>query len=89
MRKPQFVDLVLMAMRGRGVMSLGEIYAAVEPLFRRLSRVKRASWKGQVRETLQAFCPTCRNYERRGTANYFVHHGRGLWSCGRPAARRS
>lgn len=76
------VDLVIWAMEGRGTMSLPSIYREVKAQADKHGRTLAPNWEAQIRETLQAYCPTSPEYEKRGRqGDFFVHPRRGYWSC--------
>jgi hypothetical protein len=80
-RRDLIARYVVLAMEERGVMSMQEIYDAVMAQYVRLNRGFVRNWKDQIRNTLQGYCRGCPEHARRSGDDYFVHHGRGAWSC--------
>jgi hypothetical protein len=74
-----FVQYLIWAMEGRGVMHTPEIYSAVAMRCTRAGRALPCHWDAEIRQTLQAHCASRPQYKGRG--DFFVYHGRGRWSC--------
>jgi hypothetical protein len=76
---PTLAQYLVRAMEGRGKMSTQAIYREVQSVCRRNGRPLPLSWQSAVRQILQAHCATRPQY--KGEEDFFVWHGRGLWSC--------
>ncbi len=74
-----FAQLLIWAMDGRGTMSNPAIYRELKATAKEHGRTLPPNWESEVRQTLQAHCPTAKQY--RGGPDYFEHRGRGQWSC--------
>jgi hypothetical protein len=82
MNENEVVDVLILAMKGRGKMGNQAIYRAFERVSNARGRKLAPKWQDQVREVLQAHCAGTPTHERRGRpGDYFVHHARGFWSC--------
>jgi hypothetical protein len=73
------VDYLIWSMEGRRPMTTQEIYRAVEDECARYGRELSNHWQAVVRQTLQALCSSCPQYN--GRDDFFVHDGQGVWSC--------
>ena len=74
-----FASYLIWAMQGRGKISNKAIYREVARLCRMYGRVLPLNWESMVRRTLQSRCPG--RPRHNGRDDFFVWHGRGLWSC--------
>jgi hypothetical protein len=74
-----FVQYLIWAMEGRGVMPTPEIYRTVARRSARAGRALPCHWEAEIRQTLQAHCASRPQYKGRG--DFFVYHGPGRWSC--------
>jgi hypothetical protein len=70
---------LVLAMRGRGPMSNGSIYRETEKVCSEHDRELPHEWKAEIRQNLQAHCPSRRRWNRKD--DFFVWHKRSLWSC--------
>ena len=72
-------QILQLAMQGRGVMSLHDIYRLASEEFLKVRRIPPLNFESEVRQTLQSFCSSSKRFS--GRASLFNSHGPGRWSC--------
>jgi hypothetical protein len=72
-------QFLIWAMEHRGVMTTDAIYRAVKAQCERMGRQLPNEWEAEIRQTLQAHCPSRPQWN--GKDDFFVFHKRGYWSC--------
>ncbi len=70
---------LIWAMEGRGIMTTQAIYRAVKKKCAEFDRPLPDKWESEIRQTLQAHCPSRPQWNRKD--DFFVYHRRGYWSC--------
>jgi hypothetical protein len=73
------VRYLVWAMEGRGIMTNDMIYRAVDKECRQFGRALPNEWEAEIRQTLQAHCPSRPQWNKKD--DFFVYHRRGHWSC--------
>jgi hypothetical protein len=76
MQHLSMAQYLVLAMKGRGTMSNPSIYREVEKLCNGRGRELPFNWKAEIRETLQAHCPSRPQWNR--SDDFFVWHGRAI-----------
>ena len=70
---------LIWAMEGRGIMATQSIYRAFKEVCDNHRHQLPPKWEEEVRQTLQAHCPSRPQWNNRD--DFFVYHRRGYWSC--------
>jgi hypothetical protein len=73
------VQYLISAMEGRGVMQTQRIYREFKTICDNCGHKLPPNWEEEVRQTLQAHCPSRPQWN--GKDDFFVFHRRGYWSC--------
>jgi hypothetical protein len=73
------VQYLIWAMESRGVMRTQDIYRAFKAVCDQHKHKLPPHWQDEVRQTLQAHCPSQPQW--KGSNDFFEFHDRGRWSC--------
>jgi hypothetical protein len=72
-------EWIICAMTGGGMMSNQDIYRETKRIFRAHGATLPPNFESQVRQNLQAYCPSRPQY--KGRDDLFVWYKKGYWSC--------